>query len=55
MGSPQQSTAAQYAELEAAGQLALLGSPEWLSASQGTLSLTFPLPRQAVSLIRITW
>src|SRR5581483_2155334 len=32
MGSPQQSTPEQYARLEAAGQLELLTSPEWVSS-----------------------
>jgi len=55
MGSPQQPTAPQYAALEAAGQLQLLTSPQWLAAANGQVGLTFDLPRQAVSLLRITW
>ena len=55
MGSPQQPTPAQYARLEAAGQLQLLGSPEWRQPQDGKLELEFTLPSHAVSLIRLTW
>ena len=55
MGSPQQPTAEQYEKLEAAGQLQLLGSPEWLPVKDGNLELSFLLPRQAVSLLKVSW
>ena len=55
MGSPQQPTPEQYARLEAAGQLQLLGSPEWREPQDGKLALDFTLPRHGVSLIRLTW
>ncbi len=55
MGSPQQPTPEQYARLEAAGQLQLLGSPEWREPQDGKLVLDFTLPRHGVSLIRLTW
>ena len=55
MGSPQQPTPEQYARLEAAGQLQLLGSPEWRQPQDGKLALDFTLPRHGVSLIRLTW
>jgi xylan 1,4-beta-xylosidase len=55
MGSPQKPTDAQYAQLEAAGQLQLLRSPEWMPAKDGKLQLAFALPRQGVSLVRVTW
>jgi xylan 1,4-beta-xylosidase len=55
MGSPQQPTAEQYRHLEAAGQLELLHSPEWVSAQDGKLTVNFTLPRQAVSLIETAW
>ena len=54
-GSPEQPTAEQYARLEAAGQLELLHSPEWVSTQDGKLSVSFALPRQAVSLIEAAW
>ena len=55
MGSPQQPTAEQYARLEAAGQLQMLGSPEWIGAKDGKLELRFDLPRQGISLVKVSW
>jgi xylan 1,4-beta-xylosidase len=55
MGSPQNPTPEQYARLEAAGQLQLLTSPEWIGGKDGKVELSFALPRQAVSLIQVSW
>ena len=55
MGSPQKVTAEQYRLLEKAGQLALLNSPEWLNVVNGEIKVSFNLPRQGVSLIRILY
>jgi xylan 1,4-beta-xylosidase len=55
MGAPQNPTPEQYARLEAAGQLQLLTSPEWIGAKDGQVELSFALPRQAVSLIQVSW
>jgi xylan 1,4-beta-xylosidase len=55
MGAPQPPTPEQQAELEAAGQLELLESPRWISASTGASALEFALPRHSVSLIRMSW
>jgi xylan 1,4-beta-xylosidase len=55
MGSPQNPTPEQYARLEAAGQLQLLTSPEWIDSKDGNVELSFALPRQAVSLIQVSW
>jgi xylan 1,4-beta-xylosidase len=55
MGSPPSPSAEQYESLQAAGQLQLLDSPEWISLRQGTAHLQLILPRQALSLIRISW
>ncbi|HJY91044.1 MAG TPA: hypothetical protein VJ255_12230, partial [Candidatus Acidoferrum sp.] len=55
MGSPQNPTPDQQRQLEAAGQLQLLDSPNWLWNQSGTASINFDLPRQAVSLIRLEW
>ena len=55
MGSPQPPTPAQIAELERAGQLTLLGPAERPMVAGGRLSLTFELPRQGVSLVKVTW
>jgi xylan 1,4-beta-xylosidase len=53
MGSPQQPTPDQYAELGRSSGLALVDSPEWVQAVGGVLKLQMTLPRQAVSLLRI--
>jgi xylan 1,4-beta-xylosidase len=55
MGSPEQPTAAQYQQLQEAAQLQQWNSPSWLPVQQGCVRLQFPLPRQALSLLRITW
>lgn len=55
MGSPQKPSAEQYAAMEAAGQLQMLASPEWVAAKNGTVELKFGLPRQGVSLVQVTW
>ena len=55
MGSPQMPTPKQYAELEAAGQLALLESPNWLRSAGGAVDINFELPREAVSLLELEW
>lgn len=55
MGSPQQPTPEQYAELEQAGQLQLLTSPAWIPAEDGAAVLEMVLPRQGVSLVKMSW
>jgi xylan 1,4-beta-xylosidase len=55
MGSPKEPTEAQYAQLEAAGQLESLGQAQPLAASNGNTTIKFNLPRQGVSLIVLTW
>jgi xylan 1,4-beta-xylosidase len=55
MGSPQQPTPKQYATLRAAGQLQLLTSPSWLDVTDGHVTVAIDLPRQASSLLRLSW
>jgi xylan 1,4-beta-xylosidase len=55
MGSPQNPTPDEYAKLEAAGQLELLESPSWVATEKGSVKLDFSLPRQGVSLLRLSW
>ncbi|MBN1407885.1 MAG: hypothetical protein JW956_08855 [Calditrichaceae bacterium] len=54
MGSPQHPTPQQYAKLEAAGQLQLCTSPEWINVSEGRVLLKFELSRQGVSLLKLS-
>jgi len=55
IGKPQQVTPEQYQELENAGHLQLYKSPQWQETKDGKAVLTFDLPRQGVSFIRLTW
>jgi xylan 1,4-beta-xylosidase len=55
MGSPQPPSVAQYQQLQDAGQLQLLSSPTWIPIERGTLHLQFTLPRQSLSLLRVSW
>ena len=55
LGSPQNPTTDQYARLEAAGQLQLLTSPEWVSPQGGKVIAKFNLPREAISLVQVSW
>ncbi len=54
MGSPQAPTAAQYQQLERAGQLAQL-KDETVQVTNNQASLQISLPRQAVSLLLLEW
>jgi xylan 1,4-beta-xylosidase len=56
LGSPAEPNRAQYTQLEAASQLALLtGAPTSVAVNSGTATLQFSLPRQAVSLLVLEW
>jgi xylan 1,4-beta-xylosidase len=55
MGAPQQPAADQYAQLQAAGRLALLSEPAVIRVDNHTASVHLNLPRQAVSLLRVSW
>jgi xylan 1,4-beta-xylosidase len=56
LGSPVAPTKPQYAQLEAAAQLGRLeNAPATVAVTDGTATLKFPLPRQAVSLLVLNW
>jgi len=55
MGSPSAPSETEYKRLESAGQLQLMTSPSWVAVPQGAIQLQFTLPRQSLSLIRLTW
>ena len=55
MGSPQDPTPEQYAQLKAASQLQTLTSPTWLDVTSGAVTVTTTLPREATSLLHLTW
>jgi xylan 1,4-beta-xylosidase len=53
LGSPPHPTPEQYARLESAGKLERLESTRSVANRSGTVELTFKLPRQAVSLVKL--
>jgi len=55
LGSPQSPTAPQYRELERAGQLQLLEPARRVPTASGRVVVTFALPRQGVSLVKLAW
>ena len=55
MGSPQKPTKIQIENLEKAGQLQLYTSPKWKKMNNGKTTIELDLPRQAISLIKLTW
>jgi xylan 1,4-beta-xylosidase len=55
IGSPQEPTPEQYAQLENVGRLAALNTAETVQVQNGWAALKFKLPRQAVSLLELVW
>jgi xylan 1,4-beta-xylosidase len=55
MGSPLPLSEEQYSELEKAGQLVALVPQKMVRVEDGKVDLKFPMPRQAVSLLVLTW
>jgi xylan 1,4-beta-xylosidase len=55
LGSPTAPNKAQYAQLEAASELAQLDGPASVEIANGAADLKFSLPRQGVSLVLLDW
>jgi len=55
LGTPQQPTAEQYAQIEKAGQLTEVAEPIAITDEGSIVMMKFLLPRQAVSLLKLTW
>jgi xylan 1,4-beta-xylosidase len=55
MGSPERPTPEQQAALEAAGQLGMVEAPKMVRVRGGRAEVRFSLPRQAVSLVELSW
>ena len=55
MGSPPQPTAGQRTQLEAKGRLATSSSPGTVVVENASATVQIHLPRQAVSLLELTW
>jgi xylan 1,4-beta-xylosidase len=55
MGSPQHPTAEQYQQLKARDGLELLGSPVWMDVVNGEVQMKTEMPRESVSLVKLSW
>lgn len=55
MGEPQNPSPEQLKILERSGQLQMYSSPVWKEVAGGKVTVDFSLPRQGVSLIKLTW
>ena len=55
MGSPQNPTPQQIATLEMAGMLQTIGKPSNIKVINGRAAISIQLPRQAVSLLQLSW
>ena len=55
MGSPQHPNGGQFAQLQAAGQLQLFGSPTWVDVHDGAVDLSSEMPRESVALFQLRW
>ena len=55
MGSPQTVSDAQYRELENAARLTMCPPPGSAAVTSGTATTRFELPRQAVSMVDVSW
>lgn len=55
IGSPPTPSPDEFKRLESSGQLQLLNSPAWIAIREGEVRLQFSLPRQGISLVRLSW
>jgi len=55
MGSPQNPSPTQYAELKSKDGLQLLESPRWVDVKKGAITVTTDLPHHSISLLQLEW
>lgn len=55
MGSPQKPSPAQYTKLEEAGGLHQFEDPVMMKVNNNAVNVSFKLPRQGVSLLKLSW
>ncbi len=55
MGSPQNPSAAQIAELKSKDGLQLLESPRWAAVKGGAIAVSTDMPHHSISLIQLEW
>jgi xylan 1,4-beta-xylosidase len=55
MGSPQNPSPAQYAELKGKDGLQLLESPRWVDVKKDAITVSTDLPHHSISLLQLEW
>ena len=55
MGSPQNPSPAQYAELKSKDGLQVLESPRWVDVKNGATIVNTDMPHHSISLLQIDW
>jgi len=55
MGSPQNPSPAQYAELKSKDGLQLLELPRWLDVKNGAVTVSTDMPHHSISLLHLDW
>ncbi len=55
MGSPQNPSPAQYAELKSKDGLQLLESPRWIDVENGAAAVSTDMPHHSISLLQLDW
>ena len=55
MGSPPHPSPSQRATLEKAGALQMFDTPQRMTVQNGQVAVSFSLPRQGVSLVKVVW
>jgi xylan 1,4-beta-xylosidase len=55
MGSPQNPTPTQYAELKSKDGLELLESPRWMDVKNGAVTVSTEMPHHSISLLQLDW
>ncbi|HTC85026.1 MAG TPA: hypothetical protein VK683_11760, partial [Rhizomicrobium sp.] len=55
MGSPQNPTPAQYAELKSKDGLQLLEAPRWVDVKNGAVTVSTEMPHHSISLLQLEW
>jgi xylan 1,4-beta-xylosidase len=55
VGSPQNPSPAQYAELKSKDGLQLLESPRWIEVKDGAAAISTDMPHHSISLLQLDW
>jgi xylan 1,4-beta-xylosidase len=55
MGSPQNPSAAQIAELKSKDGLQLLESPRWIDVKNDAMAVSTDMPHHSISLLQLDW